>query len=353
MQDVLFNRDLLRQNKFRAKKNFFNHNFLHHEVANRIAENVDLLNRNFEKVAEIGAMDDYLCDLVLKRPRPKDGVTNPSSENTTLSSQDGVTNPSSENTTFSPKDAVTNPSSENTTLSSQDGVTNPSSENTTLSSQDGVTNPSSENKTLIPKDRVTNPGLEKPGDDLSPRLHDGVCYDFYPDQENILLEPQSYDLVLSNLNLHFINQIPQFLLQVKNILKPNGVFIASFFGEENLSELAHTLYQTENEIYSGISPRMPPTIDVKTAAALLAKAGFQNPISDLDKIFVEYGSVIDLLKDLKMMGQSNILVNRSRKFFTKYFLNKICQNYQKLYSTNNNKVLATFEIVTIIGKINN
>ncbi|MBP7710640.1 MAG: methyltransferase domain-containing protein [Rickettsiales bacterium] len=238
--ETLFDRNLLRQNRQRAMKNFEQHNFLHHEVANRIAENVEFLNREFDRVLEIGACGDCVSSKV----------------------------------------------------------------------------------------KVT---------------------DFCVDEESLPNEPESFDLILSNLNFHFINEIPQFLLQVKALLKPNGVFIASFFGEENLSQLAHALYETENEIYAGVSPRMPPTIDVKTAANLLAKAGFQNPISDFAKIEVEYGEPLNLLKDLKNMGQGNILTKRSRKFFTKKFLQKISENYKKIYSNEEGEVTATFEVVTVTG----
>jgi len=168
-------------------------------------------------------------------------------------------------------------------------------------------------------------------------------------EENFSYPKDSFDLVISNLDFHYINEIPQYLIEIKNILKPGGIFIASFFGEENLSELAHVLHLTENEIYGGISPKMPPTIDVKTAANLLQKAGFQNPISDFERIEVEYLDPLNLLKDLKAMGQGNIMLQRSRRFFTKKFLNKILENYRQLYQNNDGKILATFEVVTICG----
>ncbi len=245
MSEILFDCDLLRQNKARALKNFSQHNFLHHEVANRIAENLELMNRKFERILELDAMDDYLQKLI------------------------------------------------------------------------------------------------------TPNLSKGDKTSF--DKLSVIPSQGSYDLIISNLNFHYINNIPQYLLQIKSTLAPDGIFIASFFGEENLSQLAHVLHKTENEIYGGISPRMPPTIDVKTAAALLHKAGFQSPISVFDKIEVEYTSPLDLLKDLKMMGQGNILTQRSRRFFTKNFLSKISENYREIYAAANNKVLATFEIVTIMG----
>ena len=279
--DLLFDRELLTHNLLRSVKNFHEHNFLHHEIANRIAENVESLNRRFENILEIGAKDDYLFKLVTPHPNPL---------------PQGERGENSLNGYFRHSHA---------------------------------------------RSRVTPSPLEGEGW--------GEGYFSIEDSEILSLEPNSFDLILSNLNLHFVNQIPQFLLQIKDALKPNGVFIASFFGEENLHELAHVLHQSEIEIYAGISPRMPPTIDVKTAAALLQKAGFADPISEFAKIEVNYSDPMKLLKDLKFMGQSNILTKRSRRFFTKKFLAKILENYRKLYGTADGAVLATFEIVTITG----
>jgi SAM-dependent methyltransferase len=255
-KEQLFERNLLRAFRKRCAKNFAQHNFLHHEVANRIHENLFCLpidsNKTFEKILELGAWDTYLSDLI-----------NAKQKFTT--------------------DAINHSDS----------------------------------------------------------------FNLVADDEFLPFKEQSFDLILSNLNLHFINQIPQFLLQVKNLLKPDGIFIASFFGEENLHELANILQKTEDDIYGGVSPRMPPTIDVKTAAQLLAKAGFGNSVSDLEKIEIEYSNPQHLLQDLKNMAQSNVLNKRSRRFFTKNFLQKLCQNYQKNYQ--NRKVLATFEIITVSG----
>ncbi len=169
------------------------------------------------------------------------------------------------------------------------------------------------------------------------------------DDEFLPFCSNSFDLVVSNLNFHFINQIPEFLMQVKKILKPEGVFIASFFGEENLKELRHVLFEVENEIYAAVSPRIAPAIDVKTAAHLLQKAGFVNPIADVDRIELEYNDPLDLLKDLKLMVQGNIMLERSRKFATKNFLNEIVKKYRLLYGLENKAVKASFDIVTVMG----
>ncbi|MCE2688074.1 MAG: class I SAM-dependent methyltransferase [Rickettsiales bacterium] len=157
------------------------------------------------------------------------------------------------------------------------------------------------------------------------------------------------DLIISNSNLHFINDLPKFLLQINNILVNKGLFIASFFGEDNLSELARAILETENNIYDGLSPRMIPTIQLKTIAHLMAKIGFINVVAKIDKIAVDYKSTLQLLKDLQMMGQSNIISKKSRRFFTKYFLTKLIDKYQEHYSNQEGKIIATFEIITVTG----
>ncbi len=170
------------------------------------------------------------------------------------------------------------------------------------------------------------------------------------DEENLPLQNDvQFDLIVSNLNLHHVNFIPQFLLQAYSLLKQNGMFIATFFGEENLPELHQTVFFTENQLYNGVSPRMIPTIDIKTAAHLLQKSGFNSPLSSLEQLSFAYSSPLKLLKDLKNMGQGNIIIKRSRRFFTKNFLENLCQNYAKNYSLDDGTVKATFEIITVVG----
>lgn len=181
-------------------------------------------------------------------------------------------------------------------------------------------------------------------------LFDNKECDMICDDELLPFEKDSFDLVLSNLNMQFINEIPQFLLQVKEILKPQGVFMASFFAEENLKELNHAMQLSEDEIYGRVSPRMPPTIDVKTAAMLLQKCGFKNAVSNLEKIEVSYQDPMNLLKDIKNMALGNILNQKSSVFFTKKLLERLLENYRKLYQDKDGAVKATFEIVIISGQ---
>ncbi len=298
MNELLFDRKLLRLNRARMFTHFDQHNFLHHEVAKRIAENAESLNLATNHLLEIGALDGYLSSLIASKKKTRIDLD----LRTCSKSRCGEAS--------------------SAVLSSTEA------ERTSSYMSIGTQ-----------KNSARSPSAVRDFEQV-----------LIADDEFLPFKPQTFDLVVSNLNMHFINEIPQFLLQVKNILKPGGVFIASFFGEENLRELAHVLHKSEVEIYDGISPRMPPTIDVKTAAMLLQKAGFAEAISDFEKIEVSYSDPKNLLRDLKMMGQGNILTKRSRKFFTKKFLQKILQNYRELYGAADDTVQATFEIITATGR---
>lgn len=164
------------------------------------------------------------------------------------------------------------------------------------------------------------------------------------DEEFLPFKENSFDLIISVLNLHNINDLPGCLLQLKKSLKPDGVIIASIFGENNLPELRSILIKTEAEIYSGISPRMKPSIDMKQLGGLLQRAGFSSQIVDKERIEVHYSSPIKLLKDLKFMAETNILSEKNKRYIGKDFWLKFYENYYDSYN-NNGSCVANFEIL--------
>jgi len=166
------------------------------------------------------------------------------------------------------------------------------------------------------------------------------------DEEYLPFSDNKFDLVISILNLHLINDLPGTLIQLKNILKPGGLIIASLFGENNLPELKEALIKTEMEIFSGISPRTIPNIQIKQLGGLLQRAGFTMQIVDLDQVKVNYPDPISLLHDLKNMGETNILLNRNKKYLGKKFWHKFSENYQNNFSNNKNEITASFDILT-------
>lgn len=198
---------------------------------------------------------------------------------------------------------------------------------------------------------LTNSIIESPKvkQNLLSSLNKSDFSDIVFDEEDIPLKKESFDLVASNLNLQHINEVPKFLVQAQEILRKDGLFIMSFFGENNLLELKKAVFEAENKVFGGFSPRFIPVIDIKNAANLLQKAGFSDCVSILHTINVDYSKFTNILKDLKYMGQGNILKLRSRKFATSKFLDEILKNYSKIATNEDSTLNVKYEVVIAMG----
>lgn len=173
------------------------------------------------------------------------------------------------------------------------------------------------------------------------------------DDEYLPFADNSFDLIISNLNLHFVNQVPYFLMRSHQMLKKDGILIISFFGEENLSNLSQAIHKAEDLIYNTSSAIMPPTIDIKTAANLLGSAGFVDKMSIVEKINIEYQNLDQMLRDIKMMGQGNFIAKKNKRFFSKRFIAEIAKQYC-LNSADSSNIEANFEVIFAIAiKSNN
>src|SRR5271165_323598 len=128
------------------------------------------------------------------------------------------------------------------------------------------------------------------------------CLAVAADEEALPFRDASLDLIVSALSLHFVNDLPGTLLQVRRALKPDGLFLAALAGGDTLIELRQSFAAAEAEIEDGISPRVIPFVDVRAAGALLQRAGFALPVTDLDRITVRYDSPLALMRDLRAMG---------------------------------------------------
>lgn len=133
------------------------------------------------------------------------------------------------------------------------------------------------------------------------------------DEEWLPFDEASFDLILAPLTLHFANDLPGALIQIRRSLKPGGLFLSAVFGGETLSELRVALTEAEIEVEGGLSPRVIPFTDVKDYGALLQRAGFHEPVSDLDRVEVSYGDFERLVRDLRGMGLTNPMVQRRKE----------------------------------------
>jgi SAM-dependent methyltransferase len=130
------------------------------------------------------------------------------------------------------------------------------------------------------------------------------------DEEFLPFAPDSFDLVVSAMDLHWVNDLPGTLIQIGRILKPDGLLLGAMLGGATLWQLRQALAAAESEIEGGLSPRVSPFADLRDAAGLLQRAGFALPVADSETIEVEYESALALMRDLAAMGESNLVVER-------------------------------------------
>src|SRR5262245_34902780 len=128
------------------------------------------------------------------------------------------------------------------------------------------------------------------------------------DEEALPFRDASLDLVVSALALQFVNDLPGTLIQIRRALKPDGLLLAALAGGDTLTELRQAFAAAEAEVEDGISPRVVPFSDVRDMGALLQRAGFALPVTDVDRVTARYASPISLMHDLRRMGATNALL---------------------------------------------
>ena len=169
------------------------------------------------------------------------------------------------------------------------------------------------------------------------------------DEEALPFRDASLDLVVSALTLQFVNDLPGMLIQICRALKPDGLFLAAMIGGESLAELRAAFAEAEAEVEGGVSPRVAPFADLRDLGALLQRAGFALPVTDVDRITVRYASPLALMHDLRRMGAGNALTERRRAPLRRATLRRLIEIYAGRFADPDGRIRATFEIVWLSG----
>ena len=165
------------------------------------------------------------------------------------------------------------------------------------------------------------------------------------DEEFLPFAEGSLDLILSNLSLHWVNDLPGMLLQARRALKSDGLFLACMLGGETLKDLREALMTAEAEEEGGVSPRVSPFVDVKDAGALLQRSGFALPVVDADDLLIDYPDALKLMRDLSGMGESNLVAKRSKKFTKRSTLARAAAIYHERHARPDGRIHAKFQII--------
>jgi len=176
--------------------------------------------------------------------------------------------------------------------------------------------------------------------------------EIHPDlsgQEILALAPESLDLVISALAFQFVNDLPGVLAQIRRALRPDGLLLAAMIGGDTLSELRQSFAAAEAECEGGVSPRVAPFADLRDVGALLQRAGFALPVTDVDRVVVRYDSAFALMQDLRRMGATNVLVERRRTPSRRATLLRMAQIYGERFADADGRIRATFDVIWLSG----
>ncbi|KAH9045451.1 S-adenosyl-L-methionine-dependent methyltransferase [Lactarius pseudohatsudake] len=170
------------------------------------------------------------------------------------------------------------------------------------------------------------------------------------DEEKLLdtIPRNSQEAIVSCLSLHWVNDLPGVLVQIKEALRPDGVFIGAIFGGDTLFELRTALQLAEVEREGGISPHISPMADPRDMSNLLSRAGFNLLTVDVDEVKIRYPSMWELLDDLRDMGENNAIIGR-RHLLRRDTLAAASAIYKELHGEEDGTLPATFQVIYMIG----
>lgn len=168
-------------------------------------------------------------------------------------------------------------------------------------------------------------------------------------EELLPFAPAAFDLVVSALVLHWVNDLPGALVQIRRSLRPGGLFLGTMLGGETLRELRAALLTGEAEVRGGASPRVAPFADVRDAGSLLQRVGFERSVADFDTVRVTYADPLQLMTELRGMGETNALAERRRTFTPRATLAASAEAYRDQFADSDGRVRATFQLLTLTG----
>jgi SAM-dependent methyltransferase len=173
--------------------------------------------------------------------------------------------------------------------------------------------------------------------------------DIWFDEEALPFADQSFDCIFSILSLQTVNDLPGALVQMRRALRPDGLFLACLFAGETLFELRAAWLEAESDLRGGAALRVAPFADIRELGGLLQRAGFALPVADVDRIALRYPNALALMQEIKSLGFSESLTERSRKPVTAELIAKAAAAYDHRFADPDGRVRATIDIAWLTG----
>lgn len=158
------------------------------------------------------------------------------------------------------------------------------------------------------------------------------------DASQLPLADASVDLLVSNLCLPFINDLPATLAGFRRVLKPEGLLLCSTYGSETLGELDYAFSQADS------APHVHPFAPIATFGDALLRAGFRDPVIDRDLFTLTYADLPALMTELRALGYRNARDDRRRTLTGRGRFAAASQAYQAL-RTADGRLPSTWEVL--------
>lgn len=169
------------------------------------------------------------------------------------------------------------------------------------------------------------------------------------DEDWLPFADASFDLAVSALSLHWVNDLPGALIQVRRALRPDGLFLGCLLGGETLIELRQVLMDAELTVSGGASPRLSPVADLRDMGALMQRAGFALPVVDSETVTVSYDNAFRLFADLRGMGETHAALARNPKVPPRALWTEVARLYHERFAEPDGRIPATFQLLMLSG----
>ncbi len=169
------------------------------------------------------------------------------------------------------------------------------------------------------------------------------------DEPTLVLEPETHDLIIHAMALHWSDDPVGQLIQARRALKPDGLFLGVMAGGTTLHQLRASLAQAESEVTGGLSPRIAPTGEVRDLGGLLQRAGLALPVVDSVPLTASYADMTALMHDLRAMGEGNAMQARPRHFTRRALFERAAQIYADAFGDGAGRIIATYDLIFLTG----
>ena len=186
--------------------------------------------------------------------------------------------------------------------------------------------------------------------DASPRMTArGSGMRLVADEEALPFADAAFDLIVSPLVLHWVNDLPGTLVQCRRCLRPDGLFLAALLGGDTLAELREATLVAESEVTGGAAPRVAPFAAVRDLGGLLQRAGLALSVADSDRLAVRYRDPFALMNEIRAMGGANAPATGPGRPMRRDVLRRTAEVYAERFADPDGRIRATFEIVYLTG----